>query len=302
MNIDHVSFEIADVYNNYELVQNLIELKKEKPEWFIEGLEISSVFGSFPSCIWNGERILNGYISNKEIKEKKEYFKENNISVNLTFNNRVLNKHHIHDVLGNKIAEIFNEEGNVIEVHSPELEKHIRKNYKKFKIAKRITEDNIEDLENDKYDFYILSPNFNHALKFLDSIKHPEKIIIVLNDACYANCKKYNEHFDLISKKILEREEKVGYPCECGKMNFFELEEKNPNFVKIDFLLNELLKRGITHYRIEGRGYAISDSIFPAFAYYLINPANSEEVLGTIQQRMLNKMLSSMSELDFIKD
>ena len=49
-------FHLPDFSGNFKLNLLLIELLKQHPEYFREGVEIASVYGVFPPCLWNGGR------------------------------------------------------------------------------------------------------------------------------------------------------------------------------------------------------------------------------------------------------
>ena len=65
----------------------LIDMIKESPEYFYDGVEIASVYGCFPPAVWNGGRNINGYASEDVIKEVLNEFNSRGIPCRFTFTN-----------------------------------------------------------------------------------------------------------------------------------------------------------------------------------------------------------------------
>ena len=89
-NVEYASFQISDIGSNYYVANKLFELQKEHPEYFIDGIKLESVFGSWPSAIWQGERPYFGYTPFKTIKNKIKTLNKNDAGIYYTFNNRSL--------------------------------------------------------------------------------------------------------------------------------------------------------------------------------------------------------------------
>ena len=51
-----MKFHIPDFWKHWELNLNLIDMIREHPEYFYDGVEIASCFGCFAPALWNGGR------------------------------------------------------------------------------------------------------------------------------------------------------------------------------------------------------------------------------------------------------
>ena len=53
-----IKFHLPDFWSHGPLNLALIDMIKEHPEYFRDGVEIASVYGCFPPAVWNGGRNL----------------------------------------------------------------------------------------------------------------------------------------------------------------------------------------------------------------------------------------------------
>ena len=49
-----IKFHLPDFWSHGPLNLALIDMIKEHPEYFRDGVEIASVYGCFPPAVWNG--------------------------------------------------------------------------------------------------------------------------------------------------------------------------------------------------------------------------------------------------------
>lgn len=62
-----IKFHLPDFWSHGPLNLALIDMIKEHPEYFRDGVEIASVYGCFPPAVWNGGRNINGYADERAI-------------------------------------------------------------------------------------------------------------------------------------------------------------------------------------------------------------------------------------------
>ena len=67
MKEENIYFHIPGFFEFYGINIRLIELMKEHPEYFYDNIKIGSVYGSFPSAIWNGGRLF--FVQEKKWKK-----------------------------------------------------------------------------------------------------------------------------------------------------------------------------------------------------------------------------------------
>ena len=103
------------------------DLKKNYPYVFDPNIEISSIFGCFPNCIWmgGGHFHSNVFYLSDSIERCVEFYNKNNMPIRFTFTNPVLTKEMYHDQYGHRILEIANTGMNEIITSIPDFEKFL---------------------------------------------------------------------------------------------------------------------------------------------------------------------------------
>ena len=291
MKTKNASFQIADLGENIYIAKRLVKLQKEHPECFVEEAKIDYVFGSFRCALWQGERAYMGYMPIDEIEEIIKEFNKNKVGIYYTFNNRKLDKNDVYDNYCNLIMKMSDNNLNVVEVYDENLEKYLRKNYKKIKYSKRITESNFDEINEDKYDFYILDTIFNDDYEKLETIKHPEKVIIVLNDYFVKGDKNYDILMDKVGEAVKNRKEASGFKIDMYG-NYQETFDAG-NIVQ-QYQVARLYKLGINHYRIEGRNSTVQYFYIPSIMYYLVEEEHQGVVFKEIQEAFFDPIAKKM--------
>ena len=152
-------FHLPDFTKHFMFNIVFAEFLKECPDYFREGVEIASVYGTFPPAIWNGGRFQYGQCDKGFIKQVIKEFNNRGIPLRFTFTNPVLEKKPVHDEYCNMIMHLADNGLNEVIVASPVLEDYIRKNYPSYKLTsstcKRITDPDKLYEEVDK-DYHIV--------------------------------------------------------------------------------------------------------------------------------------------------
>lgn len=269
----------------WELLRICNTLKVEVP--------IHSVYGGVP-CLFQGGRIPLNDAHFDDVRTILKKYDDLGISCRLTFSNMMLTEDDLNDELSNNILAVLNSLSNtrhgVIVAYDP-LVHHIHKKYPNLYTISSIVKP-IEEvgLGNDTIDYYIglldlydyvtVNPNKINDGKFLKEMIMPERIIFNVNSRCVSDCPNSKKHNDLImeintksvrgedySKEVekltslLNSCTKVHevYPLKGSQMSYTELED--------------LARRGYTHFSIEGRDFDgrcfIRDVGEYVFNYYL---------------------------------
>lgn len=92
-----IRFHLPDFYSLGKLHLALIDMMREKPEYFREGVEIASVYGCFPPSVWNGGRNINGFANEAVMKEVLHEFNSRGIPCRFTLTNPLLTESHMND-------------------------------------------------------------------------------------------------------------------------------------------------------------------------------------------------------------
>ena len=82
-----IKFHLPDFAVHYHFNRVFLAVLKQCPEFFIDGLEIASLFGTFPQSLWNGGRIVNGVFDKNTVKIVVREFDKLGIPLRFTFTN-----------------------------------------------------------------------------------------------------------------------------------------------------------------------------------------------------------------------
>jgi hypothetical protein len=181
---------------------------ERSPEFFREGVEIASVYGTFPPSAWNGGRLQPGNCNPDFVKNVVRIYENNNIPLRFTFTNPMIEEEHLSDEFCNYVLETAHNENNGCIVFSPVLEEYIRKNFPKYKITsstcKRILDADTlyNELEKD-YHLVVLDYDLNHRYDILEKIPNKEKIEILVNPCCTPACPNRSLHYKMLGMEQL---------------------------------------------------------------------------------------------------
>ncbi|MDE5569047.1 MAG: hypothetical protein K2J47_05285 [Ruminococcus sp.] len=298
-----VKFHLPDFTQHYAFNMVFAGMLKNLPQYFREGVEIASVYGTFPPAIWNGGRFQYGRCSKDFVKQVIKSFNDTGIPLRFTFTNPILEKKHLHDDFCNMIMHYADNGMNEVIVASPLLEDYIRKNYPNYKITsstcKRITEPDrlSEELEND-YHIVVLDYDLNNKFDILEKIPHKEKCEILVNACCNPECGLRSEHYRSIGAEQLAYAEhlkkspdkdfdfsKVSkykeyfnpavHECRCMRRSIFEIKNLSTHITPDD-IWEKYVPMGFCQFKIEGRTIELFNLI-EHYMYYMIKPELRDE-------------------------
>ena len=130
-----VRFHLPDFAGSFKLNLLFANMLRSKPEYFREGVEIASVYGVFPPCLWNGGRSQGGNTDKNYMRTVIKMFNDRGIPLRFTFTNLMLEKKHLSDERCNLMLNLANNGMNGVIVASPLLEDYIRSYYPGFKLT-----------------------------------------------------------------------------------------------------------------------------------------------------------------------
>lgn len=283
-----VRFHLPGLRYNYPLNMFWISMLKQHPEYFREGVEIGSIFGSFPFSIWNGGRLVShdqcdaGFVQTviKNINAA-------GVPVRFTFTNPLIGEEDLKDGFCNFCMKAADNGMNEVIVVSPLLEDYFRKNYPGFAVnsstCKEIRDAKSLEAELAKdYKYVVLDYNLNGNWELLDALEKKEKLEILINAVCVPDCPRRGAHYEHIAKtqKIIQKnltlpKEKwtktEPWYCEYGDKNSLYTIQDYCTFVSADAIWNEYVPRGINNFKIEGRTANLF-SLIETYCYYMIKP------------------------------
>ncbi|MDR0987156.1 MAG: hypothetical protein LBL98_05640 [Ruminococcus sp.] len=282
----NIGFHLPGILRPYKMIMGLIYFTENNPEYFRDGAYIASVYGTFPTSVWNGGRFIQGLTDEKTVRVSVENINEKGIPVRFTFTNPVVTEEELSDRFCNRTLEIANNGMNEVIVNSPLLEKYIREKYPKYKITSSTCKqiENAVDLNAElqkDYNLVVLDYNWNHDINFLSSIKEKERCELLVNACCIPHCPNRGEHYRRIGEEqnrywTEQKQSRGKLPVvediSCPYMN-------NSIYDTVDYetrilpnaLYDTYVPMGFKHFKIEGRTTPTTDNI-DAIVQYMAKP------------------------------
>lgn len=289
-------FNIPGIYDHLDLNLFFIKLQQDYPQYFYDDVKITSVFGNFHFCPWDGGRnfIYYSQQSKEDVQRIAALYNSNDVPLRLVFTNPVIQPDDLHNRFCNMILRELENGMNEVCVNSDLMENYIRENYPKYKIisstTKRITspEKALEELKQDYFQV-CLDYDLNHNKKFLESIPKEDrhKVEFLANAICRPGCPIRKQHYAYTgeAQRTWLREkyeitqgcnivENLTHPSKLGKENNLSLE-------KID----EYYDMGFKYFKLEGRTLS-SATMLGCYLYYFIKPEAYFEVISMAAGRI----------------
>ncbi len=292
-----VRFHLPDFAGHFRFNLIFAEMLKRCPQYFREGVEIASVYGSFPPSLWNGGRLCSGYCDKNFVKTVIEAFNERGIPLRFTFTNPMIEKKHLYDVFCNMVMETADNGLNEVIVFSPLLEEYIRKKYPNYKLTsstcKRITDPDAlySEIEKD-YHIVVIDYDLNNKFDILEKIPDKDKCELLVNACCDPGCERRSEHYRVIGLQQIEyadyirKHPNTDYSAEklnekipqgkqfdkCPSVNrtIFDIQQLSTHITPDD-IWNKYVPMGFSQFKIEGRTYETLN-LLEHYMYYMVKP------------------------------
>lgn len=268
-------FHIPDL----TILDNIIMLKQKKeqfPDAFYENREIVEIYDCFPGAVWNGRTPMfnKTFLSMQEINEIKNKLEDNNLSLNLTWNNHLIKDNYLFDTYSNCITELFNNGLHSVTIASDELFNYIKQYYPNYTFyqshikAERQFNFNI----NNDYDIYVAPKKYNNNWEILNTIeeKNKSKIEFLCNDICFPTCNK-NLHYETVNQHLLLNCSETcdhTFPCLIDHNFSFYNSKRWPTTINpedIDIYLNN----NFIHFKLSGRGEKKEILLYKICKYFI---------------------------------
>lgn len=289
-------FNIPGIYDHLELNLFIIQLQRTNPEFFYPDVKISSVFGNFHYCPWDGGRNFLYYSqqTKEDIQRISKIYNDCGIPLRLVFTNPAIQLDDLDNRYCNMILRELNNGMNEVCVNSDLMENYIRENYPDYKIisstTKRITSPSeaLKEIEKDYFQI-CLDYDLNHNIEFLESIpkENRNKIEFLSNAICRPGCPIRKQHYFYTgaSQRTWLKEkydihpgcnikENVTHPSKLGKENNLSLED-----------IEKYNKMGFKYFKLEGRTLP-SATVLGCYLYYFVKPEAYFEVMTLAADRI----------------
>ena len=282
-----IGFHIPDIVYHHRLNVILHETLKKSPQMFRDGVKIASVYGVFPSAMWNGGRFSGG--KPMEVGLMKKYIEDYNsrgIPVRYTFTNPLITKEHLGNHYCNQMLRAGDNGMNEVIINSPLLEDYIREHYPNYKITsstcKEIRTPEGVDAELAKdYNIVVLDYNWNNNFEFLESIKDKDRCEILVNACCTPNCPQRGEHYKNIGMQQIQYSEQITHgektinvvpslTCNFAGLHIYNT-LGNSTHISPDAIYEKYAPMGFKHFKLEGRTNA-DVAVLENYVYYMVKP------------------------------
>lgn len=280
-------FSIPGLYGFNSLNMKLFELIKTYPEKFNPDFEITSMYGCFPQCIWNGARAVSGEFNPKDVEGAVSILNQLNVTCRYTFTNCLLNENDMYDRVGNQILNITKQNQiikNDINVGCDVMREYIEKNFKDDFNVMLSTTLCIKDVDeiNKVTEKYLLVPDYsiNNNFEKLSKLIHPENIEILVNESCKPNCPARRKHYEELSCSFLKENIDVKgciYKNDPNYINYFRSNTTWSHHVTVDDIRTKYLPLGINKFKIVGRGISLL-KVIEGYVEYFVKPEYQNEI------------------------
>lgn len=293
-----IEFSIPGLYGFNHLNMFLFELIEKYPNKFYDDFKITSMYGSFPECIWNGGRGVGGTFIAKDVQKAVEILNKRGVTLRYTFTNCKLSKEDTYDHVCNQVLKLtkkYQTIKNDINVGSEVLKNYIEEKYKDdFNIVMSTTLC-VKDVDeiNKITEKYLLVPDYsiNNDFEKLSRLKYKENIEILANESCNPNCPARRRHYEELSSYFLKEEVE---PIDCyyandpNHENYYRANVKQCHHIKREDILNKYLPLGVNKFKIVGRGVTILKVIEGYVEYFV-----KQEYRDEIRYDLLNFIMSN---------
>lgn len=289
-----INFHIPDFVRHMKLNLILADTLRQRPECFFEGVNIGSVYGTFPTSMWNGGRLFCGTIDPRMIGYILRQFNSRGIPCRYTFSNPLITEdYQLKDEFCNYCLKVAENGLNEVIVMSPVLEEYIKEKYPRYPLisstCKQIEDINgvLEELEK-SYKFVVLDYNWNNKFDILEKLPHKEKCEILVNACCTPNCQRRKEHYQTIAQQQIELAKHFkdtpnkpitdfqDFSCPQMALEFYQT-TKLPIHVTPEDIYNRYAPMGFVNFKIEGR--QLSDvAVLESYVYYMVKPQYRDEI------------------------
>lgn len=317
-----MKFHIPDFYQHWALNLNLIDMIKEHPEYFYDGVEIASCFGCFAPALWNGGRTLYGFTSMDQVNNTIRLFNERNVPLRYTFTNPTITKADLNNLFCNNLCKAAHNGFNEAICFSPDLEEYIRATYPKFPLVSttckeiRDLDGLVAELEKD-YKLVVLDYNWNNDFEKLAQIpeQYRSRCEVLINPYCVPNCAKRGEHYRILGecqrKSSLARpsmfnsgadralEAAFAVNCKNTCYNFYQI-HKYSTFVPYENLA-KYMELGFNNFKIEGRTLNVAN-VAESYVYYMTKPEHRDVVRLELLTRRRKENINQTDRLHVLKD
>ena len=288
-----ISYSLPDFTRHLQLNLMMTDFMRSSPEIFQDGIEISSLYGSFPGCIMNGGRIMQDVqerYTYAQIAETFDAVSKKGLTTRLTLTNMLLSPEQYEDEYCRMILEAAQGHDVEIIVNLDSLADYISSRYHFRKILSTTRAlSGVEELNRmlDRYDLVVLDYNHNKDDAFLKQVSDPSRLEVMPNELCRPGCQARQQHYLAVSKFQLTGN--CDFKCPNAeyyeKTGFTERTQSSPTLLGNDDIRRLNTEYGIRHFKIVGRLHSKA-LLLESYVYYLIRPEYRAVMLEIIRKKL----------------
>ena len=286
-----MKFHIPDFYIHWEVNLNLIDMLKEHPEYFLDGVEIASCYGCFGPALWNGGRAMGGISSTELIANTIKAFNDRGVPIRYTFTNPTITEADLKDPFCNKLCRMAENGFNEIIVNVPHLEAYVREKYPQYPLVSS-TVKQIEDYDTlmaefeKGYKLVVLDYNWNNDFERLAKIPQElrERCEILVDPYCVSHCPRRGEHYRVLGESQRDASQHsltarlngenvlhkaAEFKCPNMGYNFYQIQDYC-TFVP-NTALEKYMEMGFCNFKLEGRAIR-RENVIESYVYYMVKP------------------------------
>ena len=285
------NFILPGMYEHAALNLSFLQLMKENPEWFYDNVQVSSVYGNFQFCIFDGGRIFSEYrhTTREEMQDIVKAYNDLGVSVRLVFTNPVIKPEHFKNRFCQAVLECCHNSMNEIVVNDEKLEQYLRENYPLFQYISSTTkclskpEEFQEELNKD-YKMICLDYNLNKNWKMLNNIDKNirNKCEFLSNAICPPGCPNRKEHYRLNGLYALNYGRNFATQGCPIRFNTLHPEQCNSsNNITPQEIFEAYLPKGFVNFKLEGRTLGVFENL-ANYVKYMVKPEYQYFVMSVL--------------------
>lgn len=272
---EDIDWNIGSLYAHDDFVWKTLKVCRE----IKEDSKIKYVFGSIP-CILQGGRIPPRTATLDDALKIIDDYNDLSVGCRLTFSSTSVTEEELKDDLANSLIyhldynnRWYNERNGVI-VSSDLLADYIKKTYPTVEVIASQVKPTVEvGLGNDTSEYYnnlfnlydtvVVNPFKINDGKFLENLKHHDRVEFIVNHRCLPNCPMASKHYILqeqVGKEALKSEDGrcteetlnslTELLRECyDRRKHYPLAGTSLSYSDIEYLIS----LGFKHFKLEGR-------------------------------------------------
>lgn len=276
-----INFILPGFYQHFQINKKLLYLFSQNKEWFIDNINFTSFYDSFPYMIFEGSRNFKQHkqVTQDIILEILDLFNNQyNIPIRLVCTNSLIKQEKFTDNFSNIVLSLCENNKNEILIgNNILLEQYIKQSYPKYNFISSTTKNlnNIETTikELQKYYQVCINYKFNNNFSILETIplNLRNKCEFLCNEICPIECQLREQHYKEISRSILEyRTEDFLCPTYNYKINSLHpiviSQSHNINITQIN---NNYLPLFFNNFKLAGRQLSDLELILIYSSYFI---------------------------------